>query len=329
MKPVRERNPVIVGAVALVAHRGDPARLPARPRSLPIIGGGREVLRRVHRGRRPEEGRRRPARRACASARSPTWSCNGDKVRVVFRVKYDRDRLGNADRCVDPDQVPARHDVRQPRARRVGHAREGRGHPGLANEGAVRHRPGLLGPDRDDAADRPGPAGAGARDGQRRRREDARGVPQAVTGVTALSNSLAARDQRDRDAAQERRRHLRGPGRPQHRVRQALRGRLGPVRRAHRAARGDPRRARQRRRACPRRSRRSSPTPATTSSPRSTRLAGVVAVLRKNEDNIDAGNRPAAGLLLAGREQRRQRAVARRVHLQPAEHPRTRRTWTD
>jgi len=92
MKPFRERNPVYVGAVALAVIA---AMLFAASQaaSLPIVGGGAKYAAEFTEvgGLKKGDDVRLAGVRVGEVA---DMELHGDKVRVVFRVKSDRDRLG-------------------------------------------------------------------------------------------------------------------------------------------------------------------------------------------------------------------------------------------
>ncbi|MBA4607717.1 MCE family protein [Aeromicrobium sp. Marseille-Q0843] len=93
MKPFRERNPVIVGAVSLAIIAAI-LLLASQAARLPIIGGGAEYAAEFTEvgGLKKGDDVRLAGVRVGEVA---DLELHGDKVRVVFRVKKDRDRLGS------------------------------------------------------------------------------------------------------------------------------------------------------------------------------------------------------------------------------------------
>lgn len=92
MKPIRERNPVVVGAISLAIIA---AMLfgASQAASLPIVGGGAKYaaeFTEVGGLKKGDDVRLAGVRVGEVS----DLELHGDKVRVVFRVKSDRDRLG-------------------------------------------------------------------------------------------------------------------------------------------------------------------------------------------------------------------------------------------
>lgn len=92
IKPFRERNPVIVGAVALTVIAAL-LLLASQASSLPIVGGGQKYAAEFTEvgGLKKGDDVRLAGVRVGEVA---DLELRGDKVRVVFRMKKERDRLG-------------------------------------------------------------------------------------------------------------------------------------------------------------------------------------------------------------------------------------------
>ena len=232
MKPFRERNPVIVGAVSL-AVVVLLVLAAFRAQDLPVIGGGDTYYAAFSEsgGLKPNDEVRIAGVRV---GKVDAVELDGDHVRVAFRIESDSGFGKQTSAAIKVKTLlGAMYLSLQPAGVRP--ARAGRRDPGRAHQLAVRRRRRLLGP-RGDLPTRSTPTSwRVARHARRPDPQHARGVPRrAQRGLAALRQHRGPR-RPDQHAAQEPRAGLDGPRRPRRGHRRPDEGLRRPLPRAGRA----------------------------------------------------------------------------------------------
>ena len=191
MKPFRERNPVIIGAISLAVIVL--LILAAfRAQDLPLIGGGDTYTAAFSEsgGLKPDD----PVRIAGVRVgKVEKIELDGDHVKVTFRVKTDSEFGTETGAAIRVNTLlGAMYLALEPAG--SGQLEAGRGDPGRAHQLAVRRRRGVLRAGRDRRRDRHRPAGPVADHAGRPDPQHARGVPgRAVRRLPALGEHRGRR----------------------------------------------------------------------------------------------------------------------------------------